>query len=273
METSGTYFEYAGRDSRDYGLMLANVETSRRVNISGKTSSVVSYSKLAKKNYYIGTSYEEAPMQFEAEVVSETPLDRGTQRAVEKWLFHRDGYKKLFVDFFEDFDCETYEFINGELKRTYLNCRLVNPDKLEYNGGVVGYKFTIECDSHLAWQEPVTMVYEVGSTDDVGVYIEVPVDTDSDDYTYPEVVVTTGSGCTGFQIVNETDDASRVTSFVGDIPDSMIRMTPSVGFVTDGYYDLFIKKNFVRLLDGDNTLFITGDVQSIQITWQNMRYV
>ena len=47
----------------------------------------------------------------------------------------------------------------------------------------------------------------------------------------------------------------------------------AVGFVTDGYYDLFVKKNFVRLLDGENALYITGDVVSVQITWQNMRYM
>ena len=173
---------------------------------------------------------------------------------------------------FDDFECESYELVDGVPKRTYLNCRFINPEKLEYNGGVVGYKFTVECDSYLAWQEPVAAVYEI-NPESGGVCIEVTVDTDSNDYVYPEVVVTTGSNCVGLQIVNETDSPSRITSFVGDIQDTVIRMNPSVGFVTDGYYDLFVKKNFVRLLDGDNTLYITGDVVSVQIAWQNMRYM
>lgn len=267
------HFEYAGKSSREYGLIMANVETSRYTSVSGKIQTNVSYHSLNKKNYYVGTSTSESPMVFEAEVVSDTPLDLGTQRTVEKWLFHRNGYKQFFVDMFDDYDCESYELIDGRPKRTYLNCRFVNPEKLEYNGGVVGYKFTVECDSHLAWQEPVSITYEVNSTDNAGVYIDVSVDTDSNEYVYPEVVVTTDHGCTGFQIVNESDDVSRVTSFIGDIPNTVIRMNPSIGFVTDGYYDMFAKKNFVRLLDGENTLFILGNVQTVQITWQNMRYV
>ena len=267
------HFEYAGKSSREYGLIMANVETSRYTSVSGKVQTVKSYSKLGKKNYYIGTSTADAPMVFDAEVVSETPLDLATQRIVEKWLFHKNGYKQFFVDMFDDYDCESYELIDGQPKRTYLNCRFINPEKLEYNGGIVGYKFTVECDSHLAWQEPITVTYEVNSTDDAGVYIDIFVDTDSNDFVYPEVVVTTRTGCAGFQIVNESDDPSRITAFVGDIPNTVIRMIPSVGFVTDGCYDLFIKKNFVRLLDGDNTLFVNGDVESIQVTWQNMRYM
>lgn len=267
------HFEYAGKSSREYGLIMANVETSRYTSVSGKIQTNVSYHNLDKKNYYVGTTTSESHMIFEAEVVSDIPLDLGTQRAVEKWLFHKNGYKQFFVDMFDDYDCESYELIDGQPKRTYLNCRFINPEKLEYNGGVVGYKFTVECDSHLGWQEPISLSYEIGSTSDTGVYIEISVDTDSNDYVYPEVVVTTGSECTGFQIVNESDDSARVTSFVGDMPDTIIKMNPSIGFVTDGYYDVFVKKNFVRLLDGDNTLFITGNVRSIQVTWQNMRYV
>lgn len=266
------HFEYAGKSSREYGLIMANVETSRYASASGKVQTRSVYHNQSKKNHYIGTSTSESPMIFEAEVVSEDPMDYGTQRAVEKWLFHKNGYKQFFVDMFDDSECESYELVDGVLKRTYLNCRFINPEKLEYNGGVVGYKFTVECDSHLAWQEPIAASYEI-SPENGGVYIEVTVDTDSADYVYPEVVVTTGPNCIGFQIVNETDSSSRVTSFVGDIPDTVIRMNPSVGFVTDGYYGLFVKKNFARLLDGENTLYITGDVVSIQITWQNMRYM
>ncbi len=267
------HFEYAGKSSREYGLIMANVETSRYTSVSGKVQTVKSYSNLDKKNYYIGTSTTDAPMVFDAEVVSETPLDFSVQRCVEKWLFHKNGYKRLFVDMFDDNDCESYELIDGKPKRTYLNCRFINPEKLEFNGGVVGYRFTVECDSHLAWQEPITVTYAVGSTNSSGIYVNVSIDTDNNDFIYPEIVVTTGAGCTGFQIVNESDDPNRVTSFVGNISNAIIRMVPSVGFVTEGYYDMFVKKNFVRLLDGDNTLFINGSVQSIQITWQNMRYM
>lgn len=273
MEISGMHFEYAGRSSREFGLIMANVEAPRHVAASGKISTVRTYRTLDKRNCFIGTSYTDSPMVFEAEVVSEEPMSYALQREVMKWLFHRDGYKKFFVDMFDDYDCESYELVDGVPKRTYLNCRLINPEKLEYNGGVVGYRFTVECDSHLAWQEPIVVVREIDAASNSGELIEIEVDTDVDDYVYPEIVITTETGCTEISIVNESDDSGRVTAFRGDLSDAVIRMAPSIGFVTDGYYDLFIKKNFVRLLDGMNSIFVSGGVKSVEITWQNMRYL
>ena len=266
------HFEYAGKSSREYGLILANVETSRYASVSGKVQTTNVYHKLDQKNYYIGTSTVDSPMVFDAEVVSEIPLGVETQRAVMKWLFHRNGYKKLFVDMFDDCDCESYELVDGEPRRTYLNCRLLNPEKLEYNGGVVGYKFTIECDSHLAWQEPVSETVSLRGGINVAHSFTIGIDTDGGDYVYPEVVITTGEGEDSIQIINHSDDDARITRFDNIGPGTIITMNPSSGFVTDGFYDRFVNKNFVRFLDGDNNLTVIGDVVSVKFTWQNKRY-
>ena len=264
------HFEYAGRSSREFGLIMANVETPRHTSVSGKIQTIRSYRKLDKKNCYIGTSYADSPMEFEAEVVCETPLTYAMQHEIMRWLFHRDGYKQFFVDIVDDVDFESCELLDGESKRTYLNCRFVNPEKLEYNGGVVGYRFTVECDSHLAWQEPIEKIfYPEGSSFE----ITLNITTDNFDYTYPTVTLVTGNEGGDIEIINTTDDNSRTTKFVETPPNTTIQMSPSTGFITKGFYDKFAGKNFIRLLSGENKLEAAGDISEITIMMAGKPYI
>ena len=71
--------------------------------------------------------------------------------------------------------------------RLYLNCRFLNPEKLEYNGGIVGYKAMLVADSGLWLQDPERVTYSLtGSSNSVALQIG----TDHDVYTYPKVSLT-----------------------------------------------------------------------------------
>ena len=267
MDFYGCHFEYAGQNSRKYNLVFANVETSRLTSLSGTISTVSQFSKKEKRNLYIATAYDDSPLQFEAEVVSETPIDARTQREIEKWLFHRVEYRKLYMDLFDDIYAESYEIIDDSKRRFYLNCRMINPTKLEYNGGIIGYRFTIECDSGFLWQEPVTKTFTSGN-------ITLYVDTDTNDYVYPRVtVVASGTGSCSVTIINNTDNSQRHTALEGLTSGNVIILDGKTNYVSGSAYDNFTKKNFVRLLDGENRLTVSGNFSQITFEWQNMRYL
>lgn len=273
MDLSGSYFEYNGTSSRKYGLIFAHVETEEFNKLSGEVESSVVFNKRGKKNYFIGESFEDSPLKFEAEIVTDNDevINVFMRREIEKWLFHQRDYCKLYTDMDCDTYGESYELVNGVQKRLYLNCRFVNPEKIESGSGLIGYRFTIECDSCMAWQDPVTYEYSLSGDNST---ITVNVDTDLKDYVYPKVSIQTGSSGGDIQIINSTDDNTRATSFVDLNSNITITMRgDGINYISGDYYQKFSNKNFIRLLDGDNKLIVTGDVAHLTFEFQNRRYL
>jgi hypothetical protein len=214
-----------------------------------------------------------APGGFDAEIVmdSEEVINRFMRREIEKWLFHQRDYCKLYTDMDCDIYGEAYELVNGVQKRLYLNCRFVNPEKIESASGLIGYRFTVECDSCMAWQDAVMYEYSLSGSSST---ITVNVDTDLRDYVYPKVTIQTGSSGGNIQIINFTDDSTRSTAFVSLSPNITLTMRgDGINYISGDYYQRFSNKNFIRLLDGENTLNITGDVRKITFEFQNRRYL
>ena len=181
-------------------------------------------------------------------------------------------YRKLYFDVADDPYGETYEFIDNIRKRNYLNCRFLNPEKIEYNGGIVGYKATIEADSNMFWQDAVSKEYVVNNGDaDVSSVVTVNIDTDIDDYVYPKVTITMGGVGGDIIIVNNRDDNNRQTKFVGLSPYASVVMKGEINYISGEYYNRFALRNFIRLLDGENKLTIMGDVDTIEFEYSARR--
>ena len=99
------------------------------------------------------------------------------------------------------------------------------------------------------------------------------MDTDSDDYTYPKIKLILGADGGEVSIVNISDSDTRATVFSELEPSSVIILNSSYNYVSDNYYEHFVDRNFPRLLDGTNKLLVSGDVVSMEIEWQNKRYL
>lgn len=270
----GSHFEYASKSSREFGLIIAAVEESRMAKRAGDIEGVTIFNKVAQKRYLIDDDITNSPISFNVEILSVDmmPIDFVERRKIEKWLFNRHDYRKLYIDMADDPCCETYEVIDGAIKRNYLNCRFINAEKLEYEGGVVGYKAVLEADSAMFWQDTITKTVQVLSIDpSMTANISVTLDTDIDDYTYPKVTISVGGYGGDVTIINHSDDSSRLTKFVDLPPLAVITMRGDINYVSGQYYEKFYKSNFVRLLDGVNNLAVTGDVASITIEYQNRR--
>ena len=273
MDFYGSHFEYAGELSRKYGLIIACINTQRNALLTGKSQSVSIFNKRNHVRYSVGSVYSEAPLTFDMEVISEDPIDGEWRRKIQKWLFHQRDYQKLYIEDNEICFGEVFAPVNGYPRRMYLNCRFVNPEIIEGNEGIIGYKFSVECDSRMAWQDPMTVIETFpGGSDFVG-GITVRVDTDSEEYTYPIVTIRTGSTGGEIVLVNTSDDTNRLTRFNDLAPDAEIVINSAFNYVSGNNYEKFADRNFPRLIDEDNIISISGDVISIEVKWQNMRYL
>lgn len=274
----GSHFEYGGVSSKTHGIIIANVETSRFNQVAGTIAGVTIFNKSGKRNYLIDDDYSGSPLSFEVDIVTddESVLDKAARRTIEKWLFNRHSYRKLYLlpgdpECDDDFD-DGSEEIDGETKRLYMNCRFVNPFYLEYNGGIVGYRVTLESDCGYWWQDAITKTFNLNHTASANATtITVDVDTDIDDYTYPRVTVVMNSSGGDFSIANTTDDEARLTSFTDVTAGATVIVDSEFNFVNDQYYLKFYQQNFPRLLDGGNQIVVRGNVRSISFKYNNRR--
>lgn len=268
MNIYGCHFTYAGVDSTTYSLMIANLETKRDERIAGDVTGEYIYRKSDKTFRLLGDTHRDSQMVFEVEIITDdsTALSQADRRAVEKWLFNKQTFRKLYINQEDDPLGETYETVGGNTLSLYMACRFINPEKIDIGCGVIGYKATIECDSGFLWQDESTVTHSGSGS------FTVDVDTDINDYTYPQVTITTSGGCTEFSIYNSSDDSNRRTTFSGLSGNDSITMNGSIGYVDSNHYSNFDGLNFLRLLDGSNTINCTSGVNSVTIKWNNRRF-
>lgn len=272
MELFG-HFKYGSKESREFGLVFANIETDREHRLAGNIETSSVFSKRGIRNHFARDEYSDSPMSFDVEIVSDGDigLEHSVQRTVEKWLFYSKSYQKLYIDLEDDPYAENYELVDGEPKRLYLNCRFTHPEVIEGSGGIYGYKATLEMDSPLAWQDAITKAFDIEDATN-GELITVNVDSDLNDYIYPKVTIQTGNTGGNITIFNNADSATRLTSFTGLSANTQVVMTGEIGYISGQNYGKFSNKNFIRLLDGSNPITLIGDIASIQFEWQNRRY-
>lgn len=270
----GSHFEYGGISSRQHSLIIVNVDTGRMAQLSGTKEGVTIFSKSAKKRYLIDDDYTNSPISFDIEIATENGrcLELVERRQIEKWLFNHRDYRKLYLDIADDESGETYEYIDGKCLRNYLNCRLINPEKLEYQGGVVGYKVTLEADSSMYWQDATIKTFPVNNgAADVSTIITINVDTDLDEYIYPKVTIKMGAVGGDITIANNSDDSTRLTKFIDVGAFATLILKGELNYVSGQYYEKFYQRNFIRLLDGENKLMVLGDIDSIEIEYSARR--
>lgn len=267
----GAHFEYGDKSSRLYDLVLANAETERIYNLEGQISGINFYNRSNNKRYLIDDDKSGSALSFDIDIVTkETSLLTPVEcREIEKWLFNRRGYKKLYIDRQDD-DGSMSEFIDGIERRLYLNCRFSNPQRIEGNGGVVGFRATLEADTGMFWQDEVTYAYTLNSSPAT---ITVPVDSDPDDYIYPNIRIVMKPAGGDVTIYNNTDDNTRLTQFSALSASEIVNMRGDLRYVSPTLYQNFTAQNFIRLLDGENSLVVTGNVASIEITFSNRRFL
>lgn len=265
-----SYFTYGDFDSEEYDLIFGHVNTSELANMAGQISTLSIFNKRNKARYYINDDYLNSPVSFEAEIVTlcATPLEDMDAYEIEKAIFNKRGYRKLYVK-------GQSKFAIIDEHGSYLNCRLINPSRIySSRDQVIGFRFTVECDSLMFWQDPTEIIYTLNhTTTSQQSNITVKVDSDLDDYIYPKITVTMGGDGGDLTIINNTDDSTRLTKFV-DLSSNLIIIVNGVNNTVSGQnYEKMANRNFVRLLPGSNGFTIKGEVKTIKYEFQNRKYI
>lgn len=276
MDLAGCHFTYADVSSREYNLWFAHCDTSDYTQINGTTKPVTVFNYRGNRQYFIGDSYKDSPCAIDVEFVTDDDRTLSPQemRDIERWLFNRKNYYKLYIDIADDCNGECYQIVDGKESRFYFNCRFTNPLKIYGNGGVVGFKARMECDSYMLWQDPITKTFAINGTSIMsGKVIDIDVDTEVNDYVYPKVTIQMASAGGNITIINNTDDTSRRTTFRSLTGSITFTINGNINYVSGGNYIKFYDRNFIRLIPGTNKIGIAGAITNITFEWENRRYL
>ena len=279
MEFIGNHFIYNGDDSARYNMIFALSNTEEFLSIGNSPVSKTIFNRQSNRTSIVSCDYSESNISFEILAINENglPYSLSDQRKIERWLFVNNDYRKLYINNFDDPD--SYELTPSGLLGLYLNCKFINPSKITSGNGVVGYQFTVECDSSMAWQDPITKTItkqEIVNAGDNGVLIDV--DTDFSGYTYPKIEITNASAGSIY-ICNITDDNERITAFSPKddddqgVPQGILIINSNTNYISGENYLRFSEQNFPRLLSGKNYLLFTGNISQVTITWSNRRFL
>ena len=262
-------FEYDGINSKKYGLFFGHVDTERLKQICGNLEyNQVFYPSLNRQEIH-GVDKDEFPLSFDLEIISAEPISYWSAKEIKKWLFNSPTYKKLYASRIKD---KTIEKINGEEKRRYVECVFTNPEAMFYADGLHGWKCTCTLSSGWAFQDEIEITYTDFAND-----IVVPVDSDNGDYIYPTFTFSAAATTNPISptIIN-TSDNNRAME-IKDIPaQTEVYVDSAVGTITDNagtsLYPNLVDQKFLRLVNGDNVLQVSG-ISELTIKYQNVRFI
>lgn len=147
-------FVYNGVNSKKYGLRIAHLDTSPIENVAGKPEYQKVFYNSKLSNVIVGQNWNDSPISTEIEFISDRVFSRKEVREIEKWLFNKPKFCKLYIDKQEDEDIEKIkDNAYGELTQSYIECVFYEASVIEDGVGVRGFKATMELSSPFAFQD------------------------------------------------------------------------------------------------------------------------
>lgn len=209
-----------------------------------------------EKPYFYGRYYDTS-LEFDLTVGSFSYIDANTRSAIQEWLLGKSVYLPLRI-VQDDLSDITYNVILTQQSNIYI--------------GNLNYALTLHAKCDRPWgiyYPPVlTKTYPSGSVVESFEYYNSSV---YNGYNKPTVTFTIGGGSSieynFFSIINETD-SDREFRFDNLDPYEVITVDNDKGIITSSGSSLRIgnfNKNFLRLLQGGNTLSISGSITELKI--------
>lgn len=147
-------FVYNGVNSKKYGLRIAHLDTNPIENVAGKPEYQKVFYNSKLSNVIVGQNWNDSPISTEIEFISDRVFSRKEVREIEKWLFNKPKFCKLYIDKQEDEDIEKIkDNAYGELTQSYIECVFYEASVIEDGVGVRGFKATMELSSPFAFQD------------------------------------------------------------------------------------------------------------------------
>ena len=273
MIRGGNYFEYAGKSSSDYDLILYFLsDPGGSYEEPLYTVDLIEDRLLTKHSpIYYGKTDNNNAIAREVVFGFTTPCDsRDVIDEIASWLTNVDGYEKLII---EQDDLSDYYYLCS-----FQNLQLIS-NSLPY-----AFRATMVMYDQFAHEGVLSNAYEVvngvikmanGVTAE-----EIKIDNNSSlhGYTYPKITLTIPSACDSLSIINHTDiNGNRPFIFTGlsalatnDGSDLIIEIDNERRIIDSpncankrGLYKAFGDKDthyhyFFRLLNGENKISFSG---------------
>lgn len=265
------YYIYDGINSSRYHLLFANLDTERLTQICNNINYSAEFYKGLNRYEIHGRNWDDSPLSFDVEILSEYPIDDIAAKKIKRWMFNSPTWKRLYEDYGAAKSLN--EVVDGEVKRTYVECVFSNPYEIRPSGNLFGWKCTCTLASPMATQEAIET-----QISDFAENINLEVGSDYNGYIYPYLEIKAGnsSPSTDITIKNITDN-NRSMQVKSVTADSVLYVDCSVGSIIDSsansYYEKLVDQRFLRLLQGKNEIQITGDIDYIKVKWNNLKYI
>jgi hypothetical protein len=246
-----TNFIFDNIPSEMYGLVITSSGGESSTNASNDVD--IKKQEIFRRPvpYFYGVS-QSPVLEFEGEITSiegEIPADRAS--IIQGWLFGRSEYKKLRI-------------IQPDMEEVYFNCFLKSPQIKRIGNVIVGFSFTVECDSPFAWSNTKTIRYTKSNTS-YTIYNE----SDNRFYTYPKLRIRMNGTANGHFILRNLSDNNRKFNLQGLSPGDTIIVENDLQIITANLTPNILNKlaspaNFFRLVPGVNKLFLDANINTTE---------
>lgn len=257
MSIVGTTFRYDGIPSQPMGLFFGCINTSPGDTPLGGEWEYTKFRNAHNSVTTIVDSDLSENLEFSAEVISEAPLSPLQQRRICRWLFDRPNYRELRIQ-------------SPEYYGLHFDCILKKAQPILVGGNCFGYQFDVECNAPWAWEDSQYLTYRPKS----GEEICIQNSSDNPDYTKPSIKLVTGSAEGIIRIINQTDNNQTVQ--FDPAPKNCTIVLDELGQVSSPKGSLNLQGyngGLLRLLPGENTLRIYGELTEFSLSYQNARRV
>lgn len=254
-------FIFDGHPSQEYGLTISSNSPEDSTDASSDVTLLTEHLYRRPVRYLLGVDQDKV-LSFPISLNSESYIPATFAPFIARKLFGRvNGYRKLQV-------------IAPDYSQYYWNCFLLNPKLKTVGGQIVGWDATVECDSGFAWSFARSNNFTF--TPPISNYsIVLNNRSGNNDYTKPNIVFTMSNVGGTFTIVN-TSDANRTFQFttlsaneVVTVNNDLEIITSSTGLLRLSHFN----KKFFRLIPEINSLLVSGNVASMNISWPDAQKI
>lgn len=277
MQFSGQHFIYDGINSRRYGLKFLHIDTEPFKKVSGTPTYQKNFYNSTKSNSIIGIKWDESPIDTEVEFISDKPISKKEKRKIEKWLFNRPQYCKLYINKRED---KEIEVVDGKELQCYVECVFYEPEIIEFPSGVHGFKAKMELASPFAMQDKIKKTI-ISNSNNEATEFDIYIDTDDNDYVYPIITFENESDCNINTIENLSDNGNTFSlsnlSNINILANNTIQVNSALLMITatqteDNIQDYLTNQYFPRLCNGENKLKIYGH-STVSLEYSQKRFI
>lgn len=260
MSILGYPFKYDNNFSKQYGLAIASINTNKDNTIIDNEKDTTTLFLPCNNQFIIQGIKPKSPLSFDIEFISDTTNQAITpiqSHNITKWLFDRLNYHR-------------FEIFSKDYSNIYFNCRFTKAEKINSGVGIIGYKCTVECDAPWAWEKERPSIYNITSTPS---FIKYICNSDSESYLIPQNLQITCGQSGGTVSITNINDNNHIIQFYGLLANEIISLDSFGQVISSTSNKRFTNWNhkFLRFVNGDNTLNVSGDISKISITCDSPR--